>query len=99
MSHEQWEWSGGAGAAGGARCGEAAYGARLARRFLDARELERDARALMNLHNNRVGRKVRNVSCLESRMSTHDFHYIRSFYSPERLFCSKVCAAILRDKR
>ncbi|XP_063897130.1 protein Wnt-2 isoform X2 [Helicoverpa armigera] len=46
---EQFEWGG---------CGEGAYGARLARRFLDARELERDARALMNLHNNRVGRKV-----------------------------------------
>lgn len=65
---EQWEWGGGstgsgagagAGASGvGARCGEAAYGARFARRFLDARELERDARALMNLHNNRLGRKV-----------------------------------------
>ncbi|CAB3226379.1 unnamed protein product [Arctia plantaginis] len=46
---EQFEWGG---------CGDGAYGARLARRFLDARELERDARALMNLHNNRVGRKV-----------------------------------------
>ncbi|KAJ8708199.1 hypothetical protein PYW07_010324 [Mythimna separata] len=46
---EQFEWGG---------CGVGAYGARLARRFLDARELERDARALMNLHNNRVGRKV-----------------------------------------
>ncbi|KAJ8708542.1 hypothetical protein PYW08_009924 [Mythimna loreyi] len=46
---EQFEWGG---------CGVSAYGARLARRFLDARELERDARALMNLHNNRVGRKV-----------------------------------------
>lgn len=46
---EQFEWGG---------CGEAAYGARLARRFLDARELEGDARALMNLHNNKVGRKV-----------------------------------------
>ncbi|KAF9414074.1 hypothetical protein HW555_007903 [Spodoptera exigua] len=46
---EQFEWGG---------CGEGAYGARLARRFLDARELERDARALMNLHNNRVGRKI-----------------------------------------
>lgn len=35
-----------------------AYGTRFARRFLDARELEGDARSLMNLHNNRAGRKV-----------------------------------------
>ncbi|XP_030040645.1 protein Wnt-7b isoform X2 [Manduca sexta] len=46
---EQFQWGG---------CGSGAFGARVARRFLDARELERDARALMNLHNNRVGRKV-----------------------------------------
>ncbi|KAL4713703.1 hypothetical protein ACJJTC_004234 [Scirpophaga incertulas] len=53
---EQWEWGGCGG--GGPSGGEAAWGARFARRFLDARELEADARALMNLHNNRVGRKV-----------------------------------------
>ncbi|KAI5644708.1 wnt family domain-containing protein [Phthorimaea operculella] len=46
---EQFQWGG---------CGEAAYGAKFARRFLDARELEADARALMNLHNNRLGRKL-----------------------------------------
>ena len=33
---------------------------RFARRFLDAREVEGDARSLMNLHNNKAGRKVRN---------------------------------------
>ncbi|KAJ0172009.1 hypothetical protein K1T71_012772 [Dendrolimus kikuchii] len=49
---EQFQWGG---------CGSGAWGARLARRFLDARELERDARSLMNLHNNRVGRKVSEV--------------------------------------
>ncbi|KAH9382127.1 hypothetical protein HPB48_008627 [Haemaphysalis longicornis] len=32
-------------------------GMRLARRFLDVREVETDQRALMNLHNNRAGRK------------------------------------------
>lgn len=46
---EQFQWGG---------CGSGAWGARMARRFLDARELERDARSLMNLHNNRVGRKI-----------------------------------------
>lgn len=51
-SPDQFQWGG---------CGEAAYGARFARRFLDARELEADARSLMNLHNNRVGRKVSEV--------------------------------------
>ncbi|XP_053620387.1 protein Wnt-7b isoform X2 [Plodia interpunctella] len=45
----QFQWGG---------CGEAAAGARFARKFLDARELEADARSLMNLHNNRVGRKM-----------------------------------------
>ncbi|XP_063631289.1 protein Wnt-7b isoform X1 [Cydia splendana] len=48
-STEQFQWGG---------CGEAAYGARFARRFLDARELDADARGRMNLHNNRVGRKM-----------------------------------------
>ncbi|XP_053985643.1 protein Wnt-7b-like [Hylaeus anthracinus] len=31
---------------------------RFARRFLDAREVEGDARSLMNLHNNKAGRKI-----------------------------------------
>lgn len=31
---------------------------KFARRFFDAREIEGDARSLMNLHNNRAGRKV-----------------------------------------
>jgi wingless-type MMTV integration site family protein 7 len=31
---------------------------KFARRFLDAREIEGDARSLMNLHNNKAGRKV-----------------------------------------
>lgn len=35
------------------------FGMRYARKFMDARELERDGRTLMNLHNNRVGRTVR----------------------------------------
>lgn len=31
---------------------------KFARKFFDAREIEGDARSLMNLHNNRAGRKV-----------------------------------------
>jgi len=34
------------------------HGLRFARLFLDSRETDEDARALMNLHNNGVGRKV-----------------------------------------
>nr|UTS77827.1 Wnt7 [Sogatella furcifera] len=46
----RWKWAG---------CSvDAGYGMRLARRFLDAREIEGDARSLMNLHNNRAGRKL-----------------------------------------
>lgn len=35
------------------------FGVKFARKFLDARELEGDGRSLMNLHNNKAGRKVR----------------------------------------
>ena len=35
------------------------YGSRFSRMFIDAKERKvRDARALMNLHNNRAGRRV-----------------------------------------
>ncbi|XP_044011315.1 protein Wnt-7b [Aphidius gifuensis] len=45
-----WEWGG---------CSaDVSYGMRFARRFLDAREVEGDARSLMNLHNNKAGRKI-----------------------------------------
>uniref|UniRef100_T1JFC3 Protein Wnt n=1 Tax=Strigamia maritima TaxID=126957 RepID=T1JFC3_STRMM len=33
------------------------YGARIAAQFVDAREIDGNARSLMNIHNNRVGRK------------------------------------------
>jgi len=48
----QWEWGG---------CSDhVKYAARFARMFVDAREnVVRDARALMNLHNNGAGRRVR----------------------------------------
>ena len=45
-----WKWSG---------CGHGlSHSGRQARRFLNARETERDARSLMNRHNNRAGVKV-----------------------------------------
>jgi len=48
---EPWKWGG---------CSaDVDFGMRYARRFMDARELERDSRTLMNLHNNRAGRTVR----------------------------------------
>lgn len=37
------------------------FGMKFARKFFDAREIEGDARSLMNLHNNRAGRKVMNI--------------------------------------
>ncbi|XP_017027837.1 protein Wnt-2 isoform X1 [Drosophila kikkawai] len=47
---EPWKWGG---------CSaDVDFGMRYARRFMDARELERDARTLMNLHNNRAGRTL-----------------------------------------
>jgi len=40
------------------------YGIRFARVFLDAREVDEDSRSLVNLHNNRAGRKVFNLYTL-----------------------------------
>lgn len=51
MNHGQgWKWGGCSADIG--------FGMRFARKFLDAREIEGDDRSLMNLHNNRAGRKV-----------------------------------------
>ncbi|XP_064097298.1 protein Wnt-7b-like [Macrobrachium nipponense] len=45
-----WKWGG---------CSaDIKYGIRFARRFVDAREVEGDARSLMNLHNNKAGRRA-----------------------------------------
>lgn len=45
-----WKWGG---------CSaDVSYGMKFSRKFLDAREIEGDARSLMNLHNNKAGRKV-----------------------------------------
>lgn len=48
--NQSWKWGG---------CSaDISFGTKYARKFLDAREIEGDARSLMNLHNNRAGRKV-----------------------------------------
>ncbi|ROT66390.1 WNT7 protein [Penaeus vannamei] len=45
-----WKWGG---------CSaDIKYGIKFARKFVDAREVEGDARALMNLHNNKAGRRT-----------------------------------------
>ncbi|XP_064473250.1 protein Wnt-7b-like isoform X2 [Ornithodoros turicata] len=47
---DAWKWGG---------CSaDVKHSTRLARKFLDAREIEGDDRSLMNLHNNRAGRKA-----------------------------------------
>ncbi|XP_050305895.1 protein Wnt-7b isoform X2 [Anthonomus grandis grandis] len=47
---EGWKWGG---------CSvDIEYGTRFARKFMDAREFEGDERSLMNLHNNKAGRKI-----------------------------------------
>ncbi|XP_076267266.1 protein Wnt-2-like isoform X1 [Rhynchophorus ferrugineus] len=40
------------------------FGTRFARRFMDAREFEGDERSLMNLHNNKAGRKIVKMNLL-----------------------------------
>ncbi|XP_011440894.1 protein Wnt-7b isoform X1 [Magallana gigas] len=48
--HEGWKWGG---------CSaDIKHGLKFSRKFLDAREIEQNARSLMNKHNNRAGRKA-----------------------------------------
>ncbi|XP_018913776.2 protein Wnt-2 [Bemisia tabaci] len=57
-----WKWGG---------CSvDMGFGMRFARKFLDAREIERDARSLMNLHNNKAGRKAVKMS-LQTECKCH----------------------------
>lgn len=56
LAPEGWKWGG---------CSaDIKYGLKLARKFMDAREIAESARSLMNLHNNRAGRKVGNERML-----------------------------------
>ncbi|KAL0279004.1 UNVERIFIED_CONTAM: hypothetical protein PYX00_000654 [Menopon gallinae] len=56
ISPRGWKWGGCSADVG--------YGMKFARRFLDAREIEGDARSLMNLHNNKAGRKAVKMNLL-----------------------------------
>lgn len=50
--YKGWKWGG---------CSaDIRYGLGFSKDFIDAREVKQNARTLMNLHNNEVGRKVRN---------------------------------------
>lgn len=50
---EGWKWGG---------CSaDIKYGIEFSRRFVDAREIKKTPRRLMNLHNNEAGRKVKSI--------------------------------------
>ncbi|CAK9292984.1 unnamed protein product [Gordionus sp. m RMFG-2023] len=54
FTREGWKWGG---------CSaDIKYGMQMSRRFVDSREIEGDEKSLMNLHNNRVGRKTLRVN-------------------------------------
>lgn len=53
---EGWKWGG---------CSaDIRYGLSFSKVFIDAREIRQNARTLMNLHNNEVGRKVCGTVCM-----------------------------------
>lgn len=62
-----WKWGG---------CSvDVNFGIRFARKFLDAREIEGDGRSLMNLHNNKAGRKVTNSLYINEERSYFRFAF------------------------
>lgn len=70
---EGWKWGG---------CSaDVKYGVEFSRRFVDAREIKKNARRLMNLHNNEAGRKVMQAKptwphreCMIKSMKTYLTH-------------------------
>lgn len=55
---EGWKWGG---------CSaDVHYGLGFSKGFVDEREIKQNARTLMNLHNNEVGRKVRWLFCIQT---------------------------------
>lgn len=58
---EGWKWGG---------CSaDVHYGLGFSKVFVDEREIKQNARTLMNLHNNEVGRKVRWLFCVQTLVS------------------------------
>lgn len=72
QQHQQtWKWGG---------CSaDINFGMKFARKFFDAREIEGDARSLMNLHNNRAGRKVDIEQFIWHSIDFRNFIFQRSF--------------------
>lgn len=63
---EGWKWGG---------CSaDIKYGIEFSKKFVDAREIKKNARRLMNLHNNEAGRKViKTFFTICCRMSHNQF--------------------------
>lgn len=61
-----WKWGG---------CSaDIRYGLGFSKVFIDAREVKQNARTLMNLHNNEVGRKVRDKKMYSIQVQRENIH-------------------------
>lgn len=76
---EGWKWGG---------CSaDVKYGVEFSRRFVDAREIKKNARRLMNLHNNEAGRKVTDRKLIwEGNVMSVKTQYIHSILWEHKLF-------------
>ncbi len=83
LTEEGWRWGG---------CSaDIEYGLRFSRIFVDAGETVNDARSLMNLHNNEVGRQVGLVSNLirpDTSINSLARYTLHSALS--NLYCTKI---------